>query len=221
MRHTVLLATTLLASCQGLQPLVSQPSPIVRAPAAVSMVGVPAADIASKAKVSTTHGTITTISSPISVKPKGGSQAEEYSLRSFVSRDLNAAISHQLFVVFKYDGDWRFYSGAQVPGGMRLPFTEIDRSVIGCSAYGNGCRLWEQVGVEISEAELQEGRAKGMNIRITSRYSDVSSIFYLPSNLFEGQQLAIARYFERVNTVDEPVSEESLQEMIDQIEGRR
>ncbi len=88
-----------------------------------------------------------------------------YFIRSWVNKETGA-IKHQIYVVVRYGGDWRFYERARAVGGSTLDFTEIDRDV-DCARYG--CTYTEDFGVAVSDSSLRAATESGLSFKAVAR----------------------------------------------------
>ncbi len=121
---------------------------------------------------------------------------ERSKIRSLVGKGNFPTLSHQLYINFSYNGDWRFYNRAAIPGGERLEVVEISRDVGYCST--GGCTLYETVAVNITDQQLNSWADDGISIRVQGRSSGYSSAFHLSSNMIKGQIQAVQDFRNRL-----------------------
>jgi len=88
----------------------------------------------------------------------------QYFIRSFIDK-VSKEISHQIYVSYRYQGDWRFYRRANVSGGEEFKFIEIDRDV-DCS--NSICTYYEQFGIIIPDEYLRD-KTNGFSIKISAK----------------------------------------------------
>lgn len=72
-------------------------------------------------------------------------------LRSWKDRE-SGDVSHQLYVVIEYGGNWRFYERTTMVGGDTVEVLVIDRDVISCMT---SCSYSEIIGIMIPEQILE------------------------------------------------------------------
>lgn len=81
-------------------------------------------------------------------------------IRTFVKPDI---VSHQLYIVAYYRGDWRFYRRAEAKADDELDdFVQINRDVVDGCSYG--CIYREDWAISISDNFLQHNK-EGFKIK--------------------------------------------------------
>lgn len=96
-----------------------------------------------------------------------GSAFNDLFLRSWVAKS-DGEVSHQIYVLDHYSGDWKFWSRANSQDATPLEFTQISRDVGSCSA---GCDFWESFGVTVADSTLRSHRT-GYAVKVYARSGD-------------------------------------------------
>lgn len=73
------------------------------------------------------------------------------------------AFTYSLFIVVTYAGDWRQYDSVSLPSGRTLAAKALSKRVDSC---GVGCRINEEVQVDIPPEELAKWAADGVRVRL-------------------------------------------------------
>lgn len=106
-------------------------------------------------------------------------------LRGFKDKTAKTT-THQIYLVIRYRGDWRYYTSASFIGGEQKLLKALKREVIGCSGRGS-CILQETLGIEISEDALRTGKG-GINVRVNSK-SGFANEIVIPQHYIVGYLL--------------------------------
>lgn len=106
-------------------------------------------------------------------------------LRGFKDKKKQTT-THQIYLVIRYRGDWRYYTSASFVGGEQKRLTALKREVIGCSGRGS-CTLQETLGIEISDEALRNGN-RSINVRVNSK-SGFANEIVIPQNYILGYLL--------------------------------
>ena len=86
-------------------------------------------------------------------------------LRSF-ERLSGGQITHQIYIIVEYRGDWRFYDGAAAYGAS-MPVIQINREVVSC--LPDPCRVREHIAIEMPDHILTDMRQFALDFAIYGR----------------------------------------------------
>ncbi|CAN5476085.1 hypothetical protein BH24GEM3_BH24GEM3_02090 [soil metagenome] len=117
----------------------------------------------------------------LGVEERIGKISDYAFLRSGVDKVSGEAI-HQLYVTYKYGGDWRFYGRANGAGGVSLDFVEIERKVQYCSTT---CYFSEDFGATLPEELLREYRNRGYQVKFYAQSGDELIVTLSPNQITE------------------------------------
>lgn len=121
-----------------------------------------------------------------------GSPVNDLFLRSWITK-ADGTVSHQIYVVDHYSGDWKFWNRANDQVAAALEFTPISRDVGSCVS---SCAFWESFGITVADRELRS-HPDGYAVKVYAR-SGASMVLTVAPDQIAAQLAAVDSVASRV-----------------------